>query len=113
MTRQAIGRMLACTLCMSVSAACGGVMVTDAPGVLVLECSPDDVVVFVDDIAVPVRDVGGERSISLAPGDRRVMLTAESFLPHLFEVRVSPGERLALSVELWPVEPDLDAPTTD
>ena len=112
-TRGAIGVMLACTLGVSLSAACGGVMVTDAPAVLVLECSPAEIVVFVDDIAVPVRDVGGERFISLAPGDRRVMLTAESFLPHRFDVRVNPGERLTLTMELWPVEPELDAPTTD
>jgi hypothetical protein len=112
-TRPAIAGVFACALCASLSAACGGVMVMDAPGVLVLECSPAEIVVFVDDIAVPVRDVGGERFVSLAPGDRRVMLTAESFLPHRFDVRVNPGERLTLTMELWPVEPELDAPTTD
>jgi hypothetical protein len=94
-------------------AACGGVMSTSTPGMLVLESTPAQVVVFVDDVAVPVRDIGEERVVLLAPGSRRVMLAADAHLPYLFELRVSPGERLSLVIELWPVERDLDSPEPD
>jgi len=87
---------------------CGAVMVSDSPALLVLDSSTAGLMAFVDDVAVAVREQDGERFVTLAPGVRRVMLSADAHLPYLFEVRVSPGERLSLAVELWPVEPDLD-----
>ena len=102
---------IVCAWLWSVAPGCGAVMVSDSPAVLVIETSTEGLMAFVDDVAVAVREVDGERFLTLAPGVRRVTLASDAHLPYFFEVRVSPGERLSLEVELWPVEPDLDEAT--
>lgn len=102
---------IVCACLGAVAPGCGAVGVSDSPAILVIETSTEGLMAFVDDVAVAVREVDGERFLALAPGVRRVALVSDAHLPYLFEVRVSPGERLSLVVALWPVEPDLDEAT--
>lgn len=79
---------------------------------LLVEAYPEGTVVSIDGVAVG-RSGGPPLSIAADRPVVRVELRSEGFVPRRFDIAVQPGRLHVVTVELWPLVPELDGESSD
>lgn len=80
----------------------------DARARIVVEVQPVRAVVLIDETPVLRTRKGEPQSITVEPGRHLVKIEADGYRSHRTELALEPGEVVNLSVELWPLIPELD-----
>jgi hypothetical protein len=80
----------------------------DARSRIVVEVEPVRAVVLIDETPMLRTRKGELQSITVEPGLHLVKIEADGYRSHRTELDLEPGEVVNISVELWPLLPELD-----
>jgi hypothetical protein len=80
----------------------------DARSRIIVEVEPVRAVVLIDETPMLRTRRGEPQSITVEPGLHLMKIEAEGYRTHRTELDLDPGEVVSLSVELWPLIPELD-----